>query len=289
MRRDHEGQVQMTAGASQGLSLLVSRYDAFLLDAYGVLNDGQGSLAIGRDLVACIEAAGKSLVVVTNDASRLPGTLAMRLMQMGYRIPVERIVTAGDMLVRYLQSQVSMRLLLLGTEDSALYLQQAGAVAVAPGEGVDADGLVLCDEAGFDFREAIEACLSAAIRAVDDGRRFHLYLANPDLVYPKARGEFGVTAGAMAALIEAVLHERYGEAAPRFVCFGKPNPEILFAGIRRFAAVPKRVLMVGEQYAKDVRAAHAANLHAALIGSLAHAGDAEWVLSPAGELLRAIA
>ncbi|MEN8244475.1 MAG: hypothetical protein ABFS43_06195 [Thermodesulfobacteriota bacterium] len=47
------------------------------------------------------------------------------------------------------------------------------------------DVLVVADEMGFPFLETIEAVFSAICRAVDEGRRVHLILPNPDLIYPK--------------------------------------------------------------------------------------------------------
>jgi HAD superfamily hydrolase (TIGR01450 family) len=245
---------------------LAQRYDAFLLDAYGVLNDGQGPLAIGTRLLQAI--GNKPFAVVTNDASRLPATLSARFASMGYQIPDTRIVTSGDMLVAHLRTATVKTVLVLGSKDSHAFVRMGGAISVEPAPGVDADALAICDDDGFDFRRAIEWSLSAVCRAIEAGRSFELILANPDLMYPKSAGEIGITAGAMAGLMDLVLRERFGDRAPRFRQLGKPEPAMLHEAMKRLGvdSATQRVVMVGDQVSKDVAAAYAAGVDSALVG-----------------------
>jgi HAD superfamily hydrolase (TIGR01459 family) len=255
---------------------LVLGYEGFLLDAYGVLNDGAGSLAIGQALMGHIHRAGKPFAIVTNDASRSPSDLAARFAAMGYSIAAAQIVTAGDMLTAHLQTLAgdhAMRAVVLGTAASRAYASAGGVALATLSEGADADMLILCDDEGFEFKLAIEWSLSMIVRRLEQGRTMQLLLANPDLTYPKNPSEIGITAGGMAGLIEQVLRERFGPAAPRFSLLGKPHPAILEAGMRTFERpVPSaKVVMIGDQLSKDVAAARAAGVDSAWITSAANA------------------
>jgi len=86
----------------------------------------------------------------------------------------------------------------LGTEDSAAYVQEAGGRVVPLTPDAAAEALVVCDERGFAFLESLDAALSFVVRRLDAGASVHLLLANPDLVYPAGDGRFGFTGGAIA-------------------------------------------------------------------------------------------
>ena len=55
---------------------LLERYDAFLLDAYGVLVYGQGAIPGAAELIAHLNAIDFPFVVLTNDAGRSPRSAA---------------------------------------------------------------------------------------------------------------------------------------------------------------------------------------------------------------------
>ena len=72
--------VNATAAAPAPITVdaLVARYDAFLLDAYGVLVSGSGVLPGAAAFLQRLRAAGKPFLVVSNDASRSPATAQAR-------------------------------------------------------------------------------------------------------------------------------------------------------------------------------------------------------------------
>lgn len=67
------------------LAALRRRYDGFLLDAYGVLLDGERALPGAAALPADLERDGCPWLVVTNAASRLPETLNRGFAAVGWR------------------------------------------------------------------------------------------------------------------------------------------------------------------------------------------------------------
>ena len=92
--------------------------------------------------------------------------------------------------------------------------------------------LIVCDEAHqledvatsiFETTVTDYTVTSLMLRRMDAGRPLHLILCNPDLIYPVGPGQFGFTAGGLAAMLEAVLRERYPSEAKGFIRSGKPH------------------------------------------------------------------
>lgn len=249
--------------ASPNLHQLIARYDALLLDAYGVLVDKVGPLPGAREAVAQLNAAGKPYFIVTNAASRLPEGMAAAFQEMGLAIEADRFVTSGGLLPAFFRQQglEGSRVIVLGPETAWEYATLAGGKCVPPDQ--DAEVVVIADQSGFPLLETLNAVLNVILRRLDRGDPIHLILPNPDLVYPTEHGHLGLTAGALAATLEAVLHERYPTQKPSFVRLGKPFPPIFHAALER--AGSRNVLMIGDQLATDIAGAQRAGLDALLL------------------------
>jgi ribonucleotide monophosphatase NagD (HAD superfamily) len=245
---------------------LLPRYDALLLDAYGVLVDATGALPGAAALLAELRRRGQPLRVVTNDASRSAATCAARFVALGLAIEPHEVITSGSLLAPAIAAHglVGRRVAVLGTDDSRAYVHDAGALVVPLAEGMEVDGVAICDDAGFPFLRGCELVVSACVRAAQVGRAPTLLLPNPDITYPRAAGEWGLTAGAIAAMIELALARRLGAAAPRAIPLGKPGPALLERACADLGT--RRVLMVGDQPETDVAAALAAGVDVVLIG-----------------------
>jgi ribonucleotide monophosphatase NagD (HAD superfamily) len=154
------------------------------------------------------------------------------------------------------------RCIVLGTEDSKQYVKDGGGRIVSSEE--DMDVLVVADERGYPFLEAIEAAFSSICRAMDDGRSVHLILPNPDLIFPKGGQGFGFGAGSIAGMFEAALALRYPQAgSPRFVRLGKPEGGLFQEALSRSGT--RNMVMIGDQLETDIR------------GALAFGIDAAWI------------
>ncbi len=246
---------------------LQARYSGLLLDAYGVLVDESGSLPGAAGLVERLNRQGTPYFVLTNSASHLPETMAEMLGQRGVPVPPERIVSAGSLLGPHLAARglTGQRCFVLGTPDAFRYAERAGGVPVEPGPSADAEVLLIADQAGFPLPEGLDYAVTLCLRRLDAGLPLHLVLCNPDLLYPKAPGQFGITAGALAAVIEAVLTERYPGAGHRFARLGKPYAPIFEEAARR--AGTRDLVMIGDQLATDILGAHRFGIDSALVTS----------------------
>jgi len=246
---------------------LVDRYDVLLLDAYGVLNDHDGALPGAPAFIAQLNRREKPYLLLTNDASRTPETSSRRFRAMGLDIAPEHIVTSGLMFPRYFKEQhlEKARCIVLGPAESREYVERAGGVPVRLDERTEADALIVCDEAGIDYRPALDHALSFLFRKIDADEPVQLVLANPDVVYPASPGRFGFTSGSMALLLEAGLAARYPGRQHRFVRLGKPSPFLFDAARQRFP--DRTMVMIGDQLETDIRGARSYGLDAVLVGT----------------------
>jgi HAD superfamily hydrolase (TIGR01450 family) len=248
---------------SLSVSDLAERYDALLLDAYGVLVSLDGALPGAAALIDRLNRQGKPYWLVSNTAARLPEHAAARYRGFGLDIPAERILTSGMLLGPCFMTSglTGRRILVLGPEDSLRYVERAGGAPVPPGE--DFDALVLADQAGFPCVETLDQVISSLIEQLDAGGTVPLILPNPDLVYPKGRG-YGITAGALAVMLEAILARRYPDRDDvAFVRLGKPHPALFEAAAR--AAGGGRLVMIGDQLETDILGANAFGIDSALV------------------------
>ena len=248
------------------IGALLPRYDALLLDAYGVLVDATGALPGAVALIDELRGRGQPFRIVTNDASRSAATCAHRFRALGLAIDAVEIITSGMLLASAIAAHglVGKRVAVLGTDDSRAFVRSAGATIVELADGMEIDGVAICDDAGFPFLRGCELVVSACVRAARAGRATPLLLPNPDITYPRAADEYGLTAGAIAAMIELALQRRLGARAPRAIPLGKPGPALLDLACAELGT--RQVLMVGDQPETDVAAALAAGLDVLLIG-----------------------
>lgn len=244
---------------------LCERYDALLLDAYGVLVDAKSALPGAIELIERLRSTAKPFLVVTNDASRLPETSAERYRRFGMEIDAERIVTSGSLLQTAFAERglAGARCFVLGPHDSRIYVERAGGVVIEVDANADCDAVVIGDEDGYDFLPTVDATLSALIRAFDRGDAPALLLPNPDLIYPAGDGRYGFTSGGAALLLEAGLARRFPDRAPVFTRLGKPHRPMYDEARRR--AGTDSVVMIGDQLETDIAGARAAGIHAALL------------------------
>jgi len=244
---------------------LLERYELILLDAYGVLLDRQGALPGAQALIERLNSGQRPYYILTNSASRLPETFSADLCAMGLPVPEERIITSGRLLNHHFATRhlTGKRCAVLGPDNSAEYVRRAGGSVVTWHE--DAEVVVLADQAGFPLLEGTNAIVNTILRRLDRGEPIELLLCNPDLIYPVAAGEVGITAGALALMIEGILNERYPEQAYRFIRLGKPYRPIFDAALNRHPL--SRAVMIGDQLATDILGANRCGIASALVMS----------------------
>ncbi len=255
---------------------LVARYDFFLLDAYGVLVSGSGALPGAAAFLNRLRRADKPYLIVSNDASRSPATSQVRYAGMGLPIDEDRILTSGLLLADHYARAglVGAETIVLGTDDTAAYVRGAGGVVVACDDD-RARVVVAGDDDGYPFLETVNEVISVLFRRMARGQETALVLPNPDLVFPMRPGAFGITAGAIAALIEHVLRLRRPNDGPRFVPLGKPHSPMFESAARRLGNPDqRRMVMLGDQLGTDILGAQRFGIDSVLVETgVAHLTD----------------
>lgn len=252
---------------------LLESYGGVLLDIFGVLVDAGGVLPGAVELLGEITRRGTPYALVTNDASRTVATYVRHLSGLGLFVDPDRLVTSGSLIPSYLASRSlkGSRVVVLGTPDSAEYVRAGGGNVVPLRPGVELDVLAVCDDAGEEFLAPVEWALSAVMRALQANRRPVLLLPNPDIVYPKGAGELGLTAGAIALMIEGALAQRFPRERLVFDRLGKPERHLFEEAARRLGLRSEHLVMIGDQLSTDIAGAIAAGCDAALL-----LGGAAW-------------
>jgi HAD superfamily hydrolase (TIGR01450 family) len=249
------------------MASLIDGYSCLLLDAYGVLLDKSGPLPGATALIAYLNAINKPYYILSNSASTLPEHMAAMLADLGLPIPQRRLITAGVLLLPYFQRHglVGRRCIALGTQDSLAYVLRAGGIVVSPDISGSADAVIIADQAGFPFLEALDNTLSVVLRQLDRREPIHLVLCNPDLIYPRAPGRFGFTAGGLAVMLEGALRERYPESSYGFVRLGKPFQAMFEEAVTRGGT--RNMVMIGDQLTTDVLGANQFGIDSVLINT----------------------
>lgn len=234
---------------------LADGFDAFLLDAFGVLNIGEQAIPGTRERIDGLRARGKRVLVVSNAAGFPHAALMEKYARLGYDFAPEDVVTSRATLLAGLNGQAGRRWGLMATRSAGLrdledldliYLEED------PAPYAEVDAFLMIGSAAWT--ETRQALLEAAL--IDRPRP--VLVGNPDIVAPRETG-FSTEPGHYAHR----LADRTG-VAPEF--FGKPFGNIFERAFARLGPVGKsRVLMVGDSLHTDILGARAAGVGSALI------------------------
>lgn len=242
---------------------LIDRYDAFLLDAYGVLVHGGGPFPGAAAFLRALDEAGKSWLLVSNDASKTPEHAAQKYRDYGFPITPAHILNAGMLIGAGLDrlGVAGATCRVLGPPDSEELVRRAGGVVLQRDDPAF-EALILCDEAGYPLLPVLDDTLTCLVHALEQGRNVALVLPNPDLTYPRGQGEWGFASGALAGLLEAGLHARLPGREVRFTPLGKPHPPIFARALEILGT--RKAVMIGDQLPTDILGGQQAGLDTAL-------------------------
>jgi len=238
------------------LSAVFDRYDAFVLDAFGVLNVGETAIAGATERVAQMRAAGKRVVVLTNGASYPRAVALAKYARLGFDFSPDEVVASRDLAAVALGEGGGLWAAI--TAPGATFDDLPGRV-----EALDTDAALLHHADGFLFlgsegwTPGRQAALEAALRA----RPRPVIVANPDIVAPREDG-LTLEPGHFA-------HELPGHDTPFAPAFyGKPFGGALDTALARLGDVPRaRVAMVGDTLHTDVLGGRAAGIGTVLIAA----------------------
>lgn len=238
-----------------GVGALAERYEALILDLWGVLHDG---LKPYPEVIACLKqlrAAGKRLCALSN-APRRVDRIARHMHEMGLPTDlVDAIHSSGEATYEALATDggrpsFGQRCLHIGAPKDA-HVAATGSISLVDTPR-DADfilctGVLSLDDTLDDYRPILGACLR---------HQLPLVCANPDLK---------VMEGDRWKLCAGSLAKHYEDEGGKVIYFGKPHRPVYDRCIEILGAPRERVLAVGDSFRTDVAGANGAGISCLLV------------------------
>ena len=247
---------QGAAIRAENLAAIAGNFDAFLLDAFGVLNIGEAAIPGVVQRLADLKAAGKTLLVVSNAASAPHEALMGKYAALGYDFAPEDVVTSRKTMLAALEDQPARHWGIMSARGMGLGELTPFSIRVLDDDPADYDwveAFLLVGASGWteDRQRLLEDSLRRNPRPV--------WVANPDIVAPREHG-FSLEPGFYA-------HRLADATGVVPVFFGKPFGNIFDQALALLPpGTPKqRVLMVGDSPHTDILGASAAGIRSALV------------------------
>jgi 4-nitrophenyl phosphatase len=237
------------------MSAKITSVKSIIIDIDGVLWRGAKPLPGVADFFALLKARAVDFLIVTNNATRTPESIAERLAQIGVSVSSSQILTSAKAAALYLRQELppGSLTLVVGEEGLLDTLHQAGLLA-EPADSADGGKPVAAVVVGLD-RDVTYAKLAAASAAIRAGARF--VATNADATIPT---EDGIMPGA-GAIVAAV--QTATSVVPTVI--GKPHRPMFKAALDILKTAPERTAMLGDRLDTDIEGAQAAGLITILV------------------------
>jgi HAD superfamily hydrolase (TIGR01450 family) len=229
---------------------VIDNYKVIFFDAYGVLKNYKGLIPGVEKTFQYLKETNKEFYILTNDASRKPQQLADSYHQLGISDVVPgNIISSGMLAMDYLRQKVKKgKVVFLGTEDSAYYIETLGLEAVPISELdidnlTDIQALAFLDDEGFDWRTDLNKTINLLRR-----KNIPVIVANTDATYPVSKKEIAIAMGGLSEMVEWIVGKQ-------FVGFGKPDSQMFifaYEHIKTPDIEKKDILMVGDTLHTDI-------------------------------------
>lgn len=233
-----------------------------ILDLDGTLYRGSDPIPGAAEFVRAARAAGIELCAVTNNAQHGAAAYHTKLASMGIDLPVERIVTSADAVIKLLaRTGGETSVVVVGSPNLHALVNRTQAKVITPCaqfRRVDnphhptADIVIV----GISPTLTMAALVQAAGHLAEGAR---LLATNPDPNVPEGKSVAPET-GAVVAFLEAATGTR-AEIA------GKPSPLIFELALERLGLAAIQVAVVGDNVDTDIAGAHGAGLRSVLVES----------------------
>lgn len=234
----------------QDFKTVSDNYKVVFFDAYGVLKNYKGLIPGVENTFKYLKETGKEFYILTNDASRKPQQLADSYHSLGIKdVFIDNIISSGMLAMDYLKQKVKGgKVVFLGTEDSAYYIESVGLTAVPISELdinhlEDIQALAFLDDEGFDWKDDLNKTINLLRR-----KNIPVIVANTDATYPVSKKEIAIAMGGLSRMIETIVGKQ-------FVGFGKPDSQMFifaYEHIRSSNIEKKDILMVGDTLHTDI-------------------------------------
>lgn len=252
-----------------GVRALAERYDAFILDLWGVIHDGQTAYPDSAETLKALREAGRKTILLSN-APRRAHTVATAMVRMGLGKDLYGdALTSGEAVRMELVDpsdpfyrDLGPKVFFLGRSDDDSVLEGLGDRFQKVADPAAADWVLNTGPRSFsetleDLEPVLQACAAAGLPMV---------CANPDRVVIRA-GNRIICAGLMA--------DRYEELGGGPVSWrGKPDRAVYDLCLERLGVTDKsRVCTIGDSFHTDIAGAASVGIDAILCTGGIHAEE----------------
>lgn len=247
--------------AIHSLTEIADRYDAIVLDQWGVLHDGTTPYPGAIAALNALHAGGTRLAVLSNSGKRAAPNAA-RIAAMGFDAGLfEVVMTSGEALWQDVAAgRVAQKRLCPITRDPGDAQAWADGLSITLTQTPDdADAILLMGLPDDGDPNSANAVLAAA-RA----RGLPMLCTNPDRASPRAGGVTVTSPGALA--------HTYADAGGDVSFYGKPHRPVFHAVEAALGVSQGRLLIVGDSLEHDIAGGHGAGWNTAFIRAGLHAG-----------------
>jgi HAD superfamily hydrolase (TIGR01459 family) len=247
----------MSLDAVSGLRPILDRFDAFLVDQFGVLHDGRTPYPGAVEAMAALHRAGKRVLVLTNSGKRSEPN-RQRVARIGFPEGIFDVLSSGEVAWQGIRDGslgapfvTGSAVHVVGRPGDDYGIADLGVVQA--GRPQDADFLLIAasdaPHTGLDQYRRLLAPAAA--------RRIPALCCNPDVEMLTDQG-LQPAPGAIAAL--------YRDLGGAVVMVGKPHEAIYRHALAMLEPIPpSRILAVGDSLEHDIVGAKAAGVAAALV------------------------
>ena len=258
----------------ENLLSIADQFDLIVFDAFGVLNSGPTAIPGAVDTIAHLQGMGKSIAVVTNDASSSAEAILARHRNRGFDFDARSLISSQQFVAPMMNSHGDITYWgAMAPKDWPFHVLPDTVEPLGEDRALyDAVGgfLLIDSESWSDSQQNL---LEQSLR--DNPRP--ILVGNPDICAPM--GEFlSVESGYFAHLAADACG-----VMPQ--CVGKPYHHVFEEVLRRHPGVDRdRVLMVGDTVHTDVLGGLSVGIKTLLVhqGGFLDGQDIEGVFSRAG-------
>jgi HAD superfamily hydrolase (TIGR01457 family) len=209
----------------------------FFLDLDGTVYMGNSLIPGAKEFLGFLQKKGIVFYFLSNNSSRSKTDYVQKLSSLGIPTGVERIILSTDGVIEFLSEKKIKDIYVVGTESMRNMFIKAGFTT----ESNSPLYVILGFDTELTYEKLKKACLF-----IQNG--IDLIATHPDLVCPTPEG-FIPDTGSMLALIEKATHKK------PLKIFGKPNAEMVAHVMKRHAASPHEVAMIGDRIYTDMELA----------------------------------
>ena len=249
----------------KGIEAISENYDAFLVDAWGVLHDGVSCYAGVKKCLQHLSRLDKPAIVLSN-AARRHDAIARELLQLGITPDLyQSVLSSGELVWHSLYSSLNSG----ENGNSGYYFGPERSRSLCTGlpvrwvDSLECADFVLNTGAPVGNPPDTSALVTELEEMLD--LQLPMHCANPDQLAIRG-GEMGISAGAIANHYQSM-------GAKHVIYYGKPQLELFENALKALGIDKSRVIMVGDAFETDITGANNFGIDSLLIAGGIHQAE----------------